>query len=230
MTRISSPQQLGPLTRLLLRVSRRKVAQLTGRQTDQMIEPLEAYARAPRLLLGYGMLEQATAKQKGVEPRLKVLAELKAATLTQCEYCIDIGSQIARRAGIGDDQLLALPRYRESERFDELEKLVLDYAVGMSRTPVAVSDELVAELKREFNDAQLVELTNVIALENMRGRFNLALGIGATGFSEGMVCAVPEDIAEQDGRVRSERAPDQQPSRPPAPAASPAQLSSMGAR
>jgi hypothetical protein len=36
-----------------------------------------------------------------------------------------------------------------------------------------------------------VKLTHVIALENMRGRFNLALGVGAAGFSEGMVCAVP---------------------------------------
>jgi hypothetical protein len=32
----------------------------------------------------------------------------------------------------------------------------------------------------------------VIALENRRGRFNLALGVGAAGFSEGMVCAIPE--------------------------------------
>jgi 4-carboxymuconolactone decarboxylase len=36
-----------------------------------------------------------------------------------------------------------------------------------------------------------VELTHHVALENMRGRFNLALGIGSAGFSEGMVCAIP---------------------------------------
>jgi alkylhydroperoxidase family enzyme len=72
-----------------------------------------------------------------------------------------------------------------------VEKLVLDYAVGMSRTPVEVSDALFGELRKQFDDGQLVELTHVIALENMRGRFNLALGIGAAGFSEGMVCAVP---------------------------------------
>jgi AhpD family alkylhydroperoxidase len=214
MTRMSPPERLGPLTRLILGVSRRKVAELTGRETERMVEPLEAYARAPRLLVGYGLLEQATAKQNGVEPRLKVLAELKAATLTQCEYCIDIGSQIARRAGIGDDQLLALPRYRESELFDELEKLVLDYAVGMSRTPVAVSDELFAALTRRFDDAQLVELTNVIALENMRGRFNLALGIGATGFSEGLVCAVPEGDSHRHTRAEANGNQDT-----PAPAA-----------
>ena len=61
----------------------------------------------------------------------------------------------------------------------------------MSRTPVDVPDALFAELRRHFDDAQLVELTHVIALENLYGRFNHALGIGAAGFSEGMVCTVP---------------------------------------
>jgi 4-carboxymuconolactone decarboxylase len=200
MSRIDgvSPREAGPLTGIVLRVARRKTAQLAGRKTERMIGPLEAYAHLPRLLLGYGMLESATAGLDRVPERLKVLAELKAATMTSCEYCIDIGSQIARRAGLSDEQLLALPRYRDSDRFDELEKLVLDYAVGMSSTPVAVPDELFAELRRRFNEAQLVELTNVIALENMRGRFNLALGFGSAGFTEGMVCAVPETPA--DGR------------------------------
>lgn len=194
MSRIErvSPKQAGALTGLLLRLARRETRKLTGRETEAMIGPVEAYAHLPRLLLGYGMLEGATAKLDHVPARLKVLAELKAATMSTCEYCIDIGSQIARRSGLSDEQLLALPRYRESEHFDELEKLVLDYAVGMSSTPVEVSDELFERLRARFDDAQLVELTNVIALENMRGRFNLALGFGSAGFSEGMVCAVPE--------------------------------------
>jgi 4-carboxymuconolactone decarboxylase len=69
----------------------------------------------------------------------------------------------------------------------------------MSSTPVAVSDELFARLRSHFDERQLVELTNVIAVENMRGRFNLALGIGSAGFSEGMVCAVPETARELSG-------------------------------
>ena len=194
MSRISRVRssQARPLTRLVLSVARRKTGQLAGRETESMIEPLELYAHAPRLLIGYGMLEGATAKLDRVDERLKVLAELKAATLTSCEYCIDIGSQIARRAGVSEQQLLALPRYRDSDAFDDLEKLVLDYAVGVSSTPVAVPDELFAKLRARFDDAQLVELTNVIALENMRGRFNLALDVRSAGFSEGMVCAIPE--------------------------------------
>jgi 4-carboxymuconolactone decarboxylase len=132
-----------------------------------------------------------------VDKRTRALAELKAATLTQCEYCIDMGSQISRQWGLADAELLALPTYRTSALFNDLDKLVLDYAVGMSRTPVEVPDELFAQLRQHFDEAQMVELTHVIALENMRGRFNLALGISAAGFSEGMVCAVP-DIIERD--------------------------------
>src|SRR5439155_6391435 len=138
----------------------------------------------------YGMLEQATAELDRLDKRFRALAALKAATLTQCEYCIDQGSQIARQWGLSDDEMLALPAYRTSGLFTDVEKLVLDYAVGMSRTPVDVPDALFAQLRQHFDDAQLVELTHVIALENMRGRFKLALGIGAAGFSEGMVCAV----------------------------------------
>ena len=64
-------------------------------------------------------------------------------------------------------------------------------AIGMSRAPVEVSDVLFVGLREHFDEGQIVELTHVIALENMRGRFNLALGIGAAGFREGMVRAVP---------------------------------------
>jgi 4-carboxymuconolactone decarboxylase len=192
-------RKAGLFARVSLWLARRKMRQLTGREPEGMIEPVEAYAHVPRLLFGYAMLEEATAKLHRVDERLKLLAELKAATLTQCEWCIDIGSQLARRGGVTEEQLLALPRYRDSELFDDLEKLVLDYAVGVSSTPVSVTDELFVGLRSQFDDAQLVELTNIIALENMRGRFNLALGMGAAGFSEGMVCAVPEIAGEQIG-------------------------------
>jgi 4-carboxymuconolactone decarboxylase len=190
-----SAREAGPLVRLGYRFARRQLRRLSGRAPERMLEPIEMYAHLPGLLRGYARLEQATAGLRGVDDRLKVLAELKVATLTHCEYCIDLGSQIARRHGLSDEHLLALPFYRTSALFTDVEKLVLDYAVAVSRTPVEVSDALVAELRRHFDDAQIVELTHLIALENMRGRFNLALGVGAAGFSDGMVCAVPAPAA-----------------------------------
>jgi AhpD family alkylhydroperoxidase len=173
--------------------SRRSIGKLTGRQTDRMIEPLEIYAHVPVLFKGYAKLEQATAKLHRLDKRLHALAELKAATLTHCEFCIDMGSVISRRWGLTDEELLDLPGYQTSPLFSELDKLVLDYAVGMTRTPADVSDALFDKLRRHLDDGQIVELTHYVALENMRGRFNLALGIGPAGFSDGMVCAVPVD-------------------------------------
>jgi 4-carboxymuconolactone decarboxylase len=174
--------------------TRRSIAKLTGQETERMIEPLQIYAHVPVLFKGYAKLEQATAKLHRLDKRLQALAELKAATLIHCEYCIDMGSAISRRWGLTDDELLALPNYRTSPLFSELDKLVLDYAVGVSRTPVEVPDELFDKLRRHLDDGQLVELTHHIALENMRGRFNLALGIRSAGFSEGVVCALPATV------------------------------------
>jgi AhpD family alkylhydroperoxidase len=203
MARIAgvSAREAGPYVKLAYFFTRRSLAKLTGRETEHMIEPLEMYAYLPGVLKGYAKLEQATAKLHRVPKRLHALAELKAAMLTQCEYCIDLGSQVARRWGLSDEELLALPSYRTSPLFSDLDKLVLDYAMGMSSTPVDVPDELVARIREHFDSAQLVELTHHIALENMRGRFNLALGIASAGFSEGMVCAVPETVGFAGQRV-----------------------------
>jgi alkylhydroperoxidase family enzyme len=67
----------------------------------------------------------------------------------------------------------------------------MDYAAAMTRTPAQVPDALFDQLREHLDEGQLVELTHHIALENLRGRFSVAFGVGAAGFSEGMVCAVP---------------------------------------
>ena len=164
----------------------------TQRQVGRMVDPVAVYAHAPTLLAGYGAFEQATGRQHRVPERLKVLAETRAAAVVNCEFCVDIASHIAREAGITEAQLLAMPRYRESDEFDGLEKLVLDYATAISRSPTEVTDELFAALRKHFDERQLVELTNVIALENMRARFNSAFDMTPAGFSDGMVCVPME--------------------------------------
>ena len=96
---------------------------------------------------------------------------------------------------MSEAQLRQLPRYQASAAFAPLEKLVLDYAVAMTNTPVEVPDALFARLREHFADAELVELTAAIAWENYRARFDHAFGIGAQGFSEGAYCPLPERAA-----------------------------------
>lgn len=138
----------------------RSLAQMTGRMPEGMLEPLEVFAHTPALLHAYAGLEQAAAGLTRVDRRLRLLAELKAATLTHCEYCIDLGSQVARRSGLSDAHLLALPSYRSSPLFTETEKLVLDYAVAMSRRKAGkcrLTGALVRRLRQPGCDAYEVE-------------------------------------------------------------------------
>ena len=172
--------------------TRRKLAQMAGLETAGMLEPLRLYAHIPRLLSAYGKLEQVESKLDILTPRHRALAELKAATTVRCQYCIDLGSQIARQWGITDEELLAMANYRNAACFSDVDKLILEYATAMSRTPVEVTDQLFDALRVHFDTPQLVGLTHVINLGNMRARFNIALGIGSSGFSANRVCALPE--------------------------------------
>lgn len=162
------------------------------RRFGKVAEPLTVTAHHPRLLVGYGVFELALDRSHLVDNHLKELAALKTAALVGCEFCIDIGSALARHSGVTEQQLRDLSRYEESEAFTSVEKLVLSYAMEMTRTPAVVPQDLFDALREYFDEAQLVELTAAIALENYRARFNHAFDIGSQDFSEGAYCAVPE--------------------------------------
>jgi alkylhydroperoxidase family enzyme len=188
-----SKSQAGPMVRLVYRFGPRMLRKLTGRdpQTGSGIEPFEIWAHQPKMMMGMGRYNQAIRKGNAVEERIRNLVELKGAQMIGCEFCVDLGSQICRNSGFSDEELLALPRYQSSDLFTEREKAALDYAVGVMRTPVEVSDELFERVRSYFDDRQLVEITALLTLVNL-DRFNAAFGIGSAGFSEGMVCVLPD--------------------------------------
>jgi 4-carboxymuconolactone decarboxylase len=188
-----SHEDAGPMVKLVYRFMRRGMKKLTGRApaNGSGIEPVEVWAHQPKMMSGMGKFQQAVRKGHSVDERLKYLVELKGAQMIGCEYCVDLGSQICRNSGFSDEELLALPGYRDSDLFTEREKLALDYTVAVMRTPVEVTDELFAQIKEHFTDQQLVEITALLTLVNL-DRLNAAFGIGSAGFSEGMVCVLPD--------------------------------------
>ncbi|MGH9764176.1 MAG: carboxymuconolactone decarboxylase family protein [Blastocatellia bacterium] len=108
---------------------------------------------------------------------------------------------MCRKNGITEEQLENLQSYQNSAAFSQLEKLVLDYAVAVTNTPVEVTDELMDRLKLHFDEAQLVELTASISWENFRARFNHAFGIESQEFSRGAYCPLPENRAAAHSRT-----------------------------
>ena len=103
---------------------------------------------------------------------------------------------MGRASGITSEQIANLNHYRTDFNFSELERLVLQYADGMTQTPVEVPDALFIRLCERFTEAQLVELTSGIAWENYRARFDHAFGIEGENFSDGAVCALPVRAAD----------------------------------
>jgi AhpD family alkylhydroperoxidase len=185
--------QAGPMIKLVYWFMRRGMKKMTGREPARGsgIEPVEIWARQPKIMSGMGRFQGAVRKAHSVDDRTKNLVELKGAQMIGCEFCVDLGSQICRNSGFSDEELLALPRYRQSNLFTEREKTALDYAVGVMRTPLEVSDELFARMKEHFSDDQMVEITALLTVVNL-DRFNAAFGVGSSGFSEGMVCVAPD--------------------------------------
>lgn len=86
------------------------------------------------------------------------------------------------QAGATDDKIRQVPTWRDSELFSAMEKNALEYAEKMTITGEKVTDELWGRLRGHFTEAQLVELTAAVALENFRSKFNVPLGVEAQGF------------------------------------------------
>ena len=90
------------------------------------------------------------------------------------------------QAGADQDKVREIPTWRESRRFSDAERVALEYAEAMTITGQRVGDDLFARVRSFFDEAQIVELTLAVALENFRSKLNVPLGIEAQGF-----CVVP---------------------------------------
>jgi alkylhydroperoxidase family enzyme len=87
----------------------------------------------------------------------------------------------------GEERLAAVASWRDSPLFSEADRVALDYAERITISGQKVDDALFSRLKEHYSEAQVVELTAAIALENFRSKFNPPLGIQAQGF-----CLLPQ--------------------------------------
>lgn len=140
--------------------------------------------------------EQRVAKWRALDPNLKSYAQLASAGVIGCSWCLDFGYFLAHNDGLDLAKVREVPRWRETDVFTPLERDVLEYAEAMTVTPPAVTDDLVARLIDQLGTPAVVELTQMIALENMRSRFNSAAGLQSQGYSD--VCELPLAVPSAD--------------------------------
>lgn len=163
-------------------------------------EPMAVWAHAPGVMWTWVIAETLAHYTWRRLPReLGELAVIRAASVVGCTWCLDFGSLVARFEGVSEDKLRGIHDWANAPVFDAHERLVLEYADAMTATPMSVDDGLVIRLREVLGEDATVELTALIALENQRARFNLALGIASQGFSPD-VCAAPSAQANSGGR------------------------------
>lgn len=133
--------------------------------------------------------ENRVARWDALDPTLKSLAVLAAASEIGCSWCLDFGYWESVNSGVAPAKLRAIPEATDSAVFTDLERRVVAYARAMTRTPLEVTDEMVETLRDALGDAALVELTAMVALENSRSRTNSALGLTSQGFADS--CDLP---------------------------------------
>ncbi len=153
------------------------------RTYGQLLTPALAWARVPKLFAAvavlYGVLDR---RRSPITPVLRSLITVRVSQVNWCRFCVDINASVlARRAG-SMDKVEALEGWRESELFSEQERAVLDYVEAMTCSDRQVTDEQVEKLRHWFDDDGIVELTGLIAFQNLSSKFNSALDLPAQGF------------------------------------------------
>ncbi|HEY5987910.1 MAG TPA: carboxymuconolactone decarboxylase family protein [Streptosporangiaceae bacterium] len=163
----------------------RIVKLLSHRRYGVMAEPGAAIGHNMQVTRSYALFELQVERWRKLDHALKDLAVMAAAATVGCAWCMDFGYwEATMNHGVPAAKIRAVPGWRDSELFTDLERLVLEYAEAMSATPPSVTDELVEQISRHLSEAELIELTAIIAVENLRSRMNSALGLTSQGFKD----------------------------------------------
>ena len=145
--------------------------------------PSKIWGRSPKLMYGLQAFYRAVdRKSSPIEPALRSLIGVKVSQINNCDFCVDISSALLKKRGISIEKISALPDHQNSGLFSEKENVVLKFAEAVTIHDQAPDEKLFAQLKLFFTDDEIVELTALIAYQNLSSKFNAALQIPAQGF------------------------------------------------
>lgn len=128
-------------------------------------------AHRPEILRAVAGLTQA-ARTGAVSPELKELVALVASTAAGCRYCQAHTASNATRKGAHAEKIAQVWSYESSDLFSDADRAALRLAHHAALVPNAATDEDFEELRRYFDDGEIVELMTMIALFGFLNRWN----------------------------------------------------------
>lgn len=153
------------------------------RRYGAVLEPARLWGRTPKVFAALALLYGALDRRKSpIEPALRSLITIRVSQMNWCAFCIDINSATSLKRGIDETKLANLPNFAESGLYTEREKAALAYAEMVTHSERKASPEHLARLRDHFDDDAIIELTALIAFQNLSSKFNAALGVEPQGF------------------------------------------------
>jgi AhpD family alkylhydroperoxidase len=157
------------------------------RTYGRILDPGLLWGQSPwvfaSVALLYGALDR---KSSPLAPALRSLVTVRVSQINHCAFCVDINTATLAKRGIPMEKIAALGSWRTSECFNSAERLALEYAEAVTITGRVVDESLRARLKQQWDDETIIELTGLIAFQNLSSKFNAALDVPAQGF-----CTLP---------------------------------------
>lgn len=111
----------------------------------------------------------------GIKWRYIELAVTCVSKMNECDYCVAHHSPHLRVDGLSETGLDTLLAYQDHPELDDVDKLVVEYAIAVTNNAGKIRDSLFERLRAEFSQAEIVELTLRISLCGFFNRFNDAL-------------------------------------------------------
>lgn len=110
----------------------------------------------------------------GLEQSLLELVKTRVSQMNGCAYCLDMHTKDARAAGETEQRLYLLSAWRETEFYTARERAALAWAEAVTQLPLhGVPDDLYDEVRQQFDDTEMVDLT--LAIIGINGWNRLAI-------------------------------------------------------
>ena len=123
-----------------------------------------------------GLIQTSMALSKSSLGHIVELVYLHISQINGCAFCLDMHSTALRKAGYSQNKMDILAGWRMAEPFDERERAALAWAEAVTDISYCgTSDELFAELKTHFSDAEIADLTFAISLMNAFNRMAISM-------------------------------------------------------
>ncbi len=153
------------------------------RRYGTVLESARLWGRSPKVFVALALLYGALDRRSSpIEPLLRSLIAVRVSQINWCSFCVDINSALILRRGGNVEKLQALADFESSSHFSEREKAALAYAEAMTRADRSSTAGHLARLRKFFDDDAVIELTALIAFQNLSSKFNAALGVEPQGF------------------------------------------------